>query len=126
MDNDSQENASEDKNGERPWWSDAVKDLASAGLATIFMTEDSIRSYLREKKLPKELVTDLIDGIGRKKTDLYALVAQEVSKFLSKLDLTRDATKFLEDHTVHFEGKISFQPKKGAESSPTDNEGGSK
>ena len=102
----------EGKSTERPWWSDAVKDLASAGLATLFMTEDSIRSYLREKKLPKELVTDLMDGIGRKKSDLYTLVAQEVTKVFSKIDVTREMTRFLEEHKINFEGKISFEPKK--------------
>lgn len=105
------DDSSEDKSGERPWWSDAVKDMASAGLATLFMTEDSIRSYLREKKLPKELVSDLMDGIGRKKSDLYSLVAQEVTKVFSKIDVTKEMTRFLEEHKIAFEGKISFEPK---------------
>jgi hypothetical protein len=101
----------DEKNADRPWWSDAVKDLASAGLATLFMTEDSVRSYLREKKLPKELVSDLMDGIGRKKSDLYTLVAQEVSKVFSKIDVSRELTRFLEEHKISFEGKVSFEPK---------------
>lgn len=106
------EETRDEKTSERPWWSDAVKDMASAGLATLFMTEDSIRSYLREKKLPKELVTDLMDGIGRKKSDLYTLVAQEVTKVFSKIDISREMTRFLEEHKINFEGKISFEPKK--------------
>ena len=41
---------------EKSWFGETIKDLTSAGLATIFMTEESVRNYLREKKLPKEMV----------------------------------------------------------------------
>lgn len=108
---DEHDHPEEEKGPERPWWTDAMKDMASAGLATLFMTEDSIRSYLREKKLPKELVTDLMEGIGRKKSDLYTLVAQEVTKVFSKIDVSKEMTRFLEEHKISFEGKISFEPK---------------
>mgnify|MGYP000028102174 CR=1 FL=1 len=99
---------------DKNWWSEAVKDLTAAGLSTLFLTEESVRSYLREKKLPKELVGLLAEGMGKRKDDLYSIVGKEVGSFFSKLDLSKEVAHFLENHRVAFEGKISFEPKKPA------------
>ena len=99
------------ESAEKQWWSDTIKDLTSTGLATLFMTEDAVRGYLREKKLPKELVTGLLDGMSKKKDDLYGVIGQEIGKVFSKIDFTKEMTKFLENHRVVFNGKISFEPK---------------
>jgi hypothetical protein len=105
------DNQEKEENSEKSWWTEAVKDLTSAGLATFFMTEESVRNYLREKKLPKELVGLFIENMGKKKNDLYSIIGKEVGAFLSKMDLSKEAASFLENHRVHFEGKISFEPK---------------
>lgn len=99
---------------DKPWWSEAVRDLTSTGLAAFFMTEDSVRNYLKEKKFPKEMVSLLLDGIGRKKEDLYELVAKEVGRVLAKIDITAEMSKFLEKHKIHLDAKISFEPKHGS------------
>ncbi len=96
---------------DKPWWSEAVKDLTSAGLATIFMTEESVRGYLREKKFPKETVGLLLDNMNRRKDDVYKVVGKEIGAFLSKVDLSKELGRFLETHRVSIEGKISFEPK---------------
>lgn len=101
-----------EKGGEKPWWSEAVRDLSSAGLAALFMTEDSVRNYLKEKKLPKDVVGQLLDGVSKKKEDLYGLVAKEVGRVIGKMDLTGELGKFLENHEIQFEAKIAFEPKK--------------
>lgn len=100
-----------DESSDKPWWSEAVKDLTSAGLATLFMTEESVRSYLREKKLPKEMVGLFLDNMNRRKDDLYKIVGKEVGSFLSKVDLNKEVSRFLENHRIHFEGKVAFEPK---------------
>lgn len=87
---------------EKSWWTEAVKDLTSAGMATYFMTEESIRNYLKEKKFPKEVVGDLLENMGRRKEDAYRAVGKEIGSFLAKL---------LDSHSIKFEGKVSFEPK---------------
>ncbi len=100
-----------DEASDKPWWSEAVKDLTSAGLATIFMTEESVRNYLREKKLPKEMVGLFLDNMNRRKDDMYKIVGKEIGSFLSKVDLSKEISRFLENHRIHFEGKVAFEPK---------------
>lgn len=107
--NDSDENRIDEKQGERPWWSEMMKEMTLTGLATVFMTEDSVRSYLKDKKLPKELVGLVLDSIGKKKEDFYALLAKEFGKVLGKIDLSQEITKFMEKHKVNVQ--ISFERK---------------
>lgn len=96
---------------EKPWWSEVVKDVTAAGLATIFMTEEGVRGYLKEKKLPKELVSLFMDGFSRRKDNLYEMLTREFGKVLSKTDIQKEFQKFLESHEVNVHAKISFKKK---------------
>lgn len=117
---DEQEELRDEKMGEpgdKRWWTELVRDLTATGLATIFMTEDSVRNYLKEKKLPKELIAPLLDGFTKKKDDFYAIVGKEVGRVLAKVDISKEVGKFLEKHKIHFEAKVSFEPKHKQDSS---------
>jgi len=90
---------------------DMVRELALTGLATFFMTEDSVRKYLKDLKLPKELGSLLLDSIGRKKDDIYSLLGKELTRMLARVDFAQELGKFLQNHRVHVEAKFSFEPK---------------
>lgn len=102
-----------DESGERPKFSEMMKGLAMGGLATYFMTEDAIRGYLKEMKLPKELAAALLENASKKKDDLYGLMVKEFGKVLSKVDVSQEVSKFLERHHISVEAKVSFEPKAG-------------
>lgn len=106
---DPDEQKGSEKGSDKPWWSEMMKELTLTGLATVFMTEDSVRSFLKDKKLPKEAVTLLLDGIGKKKDDFYGLLAKEFGRVLSKIDLTQEMSKFMEKHKMNVQ--ISFERK---------------
>jgi len=109
--------------GERPWWQEAMREASLTGLAALFMTEDSIRKYLREKKLPTELVGLFLEGIGRKKDDFYGLFAKEFGRVLGKVDLTREMGKFLERHKIHVNATLTFERRGGTEQAAAQDEG---
>lgn len=97
--------------GERPKLSEMMKGLAMGGLATYFMTEDAIKSALKDMKLPKEMAAALLEGASKKKDDFYGLMVKEFGKVLSKVDVTQEVSKFLERH--HINVQVSFEPKMG-------------
>ncbi|NBX92035.1 MAG: hypothetical protein EBQ85_02250 [Proteobacteria bacterium] len=103
-----EENA-EEVSGEKPWWSEVIKDVTATGLATLFMTEEGVRSYLREKKLPKELTQLLLDSFHRRKDGFYEMLTREFGKVLAKVDLTKEMQKFLENHEIDVHAKVSFK-----------------
>lgn len=100
---------------ERAGWSEMVKELTLSGLATLFMTEESVKSYLKEKKLPKELVSIVLESLTKKKEDFYRLLVSEFGRVVSRVDLTKELSRFLETHHVEFQGRVSFVPKEGHE-----------
>ncbi len=106
---------SDDRNDESQSrsWAELMKELTATGLATIFMTEDSVRNLLKEKKLPKELAALLMETFSKKKEDLYALIAKEFGRVLGKIDISQEIGKFLERHHVQLQVKISFENKDG-------------
>lgn len=89
-----------------------MRELALTGLATFFMTEDSVRKYLKEMKLPKELAGFLLDSASKKKDDFYGLLAKEVGRVVSKVDIEKAVGKFLEGHEVKVTASFNFTPKK--------------
>jgi len=102
---------SDSEDDKKSSWQDAIKELGMSGLATLLMTEDSIRNLIREKKLPKEMVGVLLDGLLKKKDDLYAIVGKEVGKVFAKVDLAKEVGKFLETHDVEVNAKLKFTRK---------------
>lgn len=103
----------EEKQG--PWWADAVKEVTTMGLGTLFMTEEAVRNYLKDKKLPKDVVAALMDNVGKKKDDLYESMAKEFGRVLAKVDISKEVARFLETHKVHFEARMTFEPKSETE-----------
>ncbi len=112
-DNDSDDDSK--GNPKKGGWAEMVRDLTATGFASAFLSEDSILSYLKEKKLPKELIAPLVEGLVKKKDEFYGVVAKEIGKVFSKIDVGAEVTKFLENHSIKIEGKVSFEPndKKG-------------
>jgi hypothetical protein len=94
---------------------EAVRQLALTGLATFFMTEDSVRGYLKEMKLPKELVSLLLESVTKKKDDFYSILGKEFSRLLSRTDVGQELAKFLQNHKISVEAKVSFEPKASKE-----------
>ncbi len=102
-----------------------MRELALGGLATYFMTEDAVKGYLKEMKLPKEVVALLLDGMSKKKDDFYGLLVKEFGRVLAKVDITQEVSKFLEMHHINVQAKFSFEPKSGykSKSAETESEG---
>lgn len=86
-----------------------MREMALSGLATVFVTEDVIRNQLKDLKLPKELIGAILEGVSKKKEDLYAVFGREFARVLSKIDITTEIAKFLETHSVNIQ--LSFEKK---------------
>ena len=103
---------------------DLVREIAMTGIATVFMTEDTIRSYFKELRLPKEMMSLVLDGIHRKKDDVYGLVANEVHKMFEKFELSSEIAKFLSSHQIQVQAKIQFTPKEDMARKTTERQSG--
>lgn len=91
--------------------SETMKKIVLTGVGTIFMTEEAVRNVLGELKLPKELWSGLLENANRQKQEFLSLFAKEVAGVLGRIDIPKEATKFLESKKIRVSFEISFDPK---------------
>ena len=95
---------------------DAVKKLFSVGLGAAFMTEESIRNYLGDLKLPKDAIQFILQSGIKGKEELVQRVGKEIGTLISHIDIVKEASKFAESHKFKITAEIEVIPKEGAKS----------
>lgn len=96
---------------------DTVKKVFTAGVSAAFMTEESLRSYVSELKLPKEALNLLLQGAQRSKDEITDRVTKEIVSVLQKVDFVKEVSKFAETHKFKITAEIDIikkDPKEGA------------
>lgn len=105
-----------DNGNNDPKMSDLLRKLVSAGIGAAFMTEESIRNYVAEMKLPKDAVNFLLQGASKSKEELMNRVGNEVIKIINKIDFVKEASRFVEEHKFRISAEIDVVKK----TSPSD------
>ena len=90
---------------------DIFKRLISAGIGAAFMTEESIRNYLTELKLPKDVLNVLLQGAQKSKDELMDRVGNEIIKIVHKIDFVKEASRFVEEHKFRISAEIDVVKK---------------
>lgn len=92
--------------------SEAMKKIVLTGVGTIFLTEETVRNYLGELKLPKEMWAGFLENAAKTKTEFLTSFSKEAAQVLSRVDIAAEAKKFLEGHTMKISVEIDFKKKK--------------
>lgn len=92
--------------------SDTLKKVFSVGVSAAFMTEEGIRKYLSDLKLPKEIMEALLSGANKSKEELTNRVAKEINGIMSKIDWVQELSKFAENHKFKIKAEIEIEKKK--------------
>lgn len=90
---------------------ETVKKLFTAGVSAAFMTEESVRSYLAELKLPKEILNVVVQGASKSKDEITSRVSKEVIAIIQKIDFVKEFSKFAETHKFKITAEIDIQKK---------------
>ncbi|MCB0392640.1 MAG: hypothetical protein KDD58_15225 [Bdellovibrionales bacterium] len=104
MVNNDDENNKNENQGLRA--SEVLKKLITAGMGAAFMTEESIRAYVSELKLPKDVLNYILQGASKSKDELMDRVGNEVVRIISKIDFVSEASKFVEDHKFKITAEV--------------------
>jgi hypothetical protein len=91
--------------------SESLKKIFTAGVSAAFMTEESLRTYLGEIKLPKEILSLLIQGASRTKDEIASKVTTEVTGILKKIDFVKEFSRFAEDHKFKITAEVEILKK---------------
>lgn len=112
MSEENKKSKEESIDGKVPPLAETLKKVLTAGVSAAFMTEESIRSYLSELKLPKEVLNVLIQGASKSKDEITQKVSKEAIAMIQKIDWTKELSKFAEDHTFKISMEIDIKKKK--------------
>ncbi len=99
-------------NDENQKLTDILKKVVTAGVGAAFMTEEHIRNYLTELKLPKEIIQTLLQGAQKSKEELTNKVGNEVIRIIQKIDFVKEASRFVEEHKFRITAEIDVVKKK--------------
>jgi hypothetical protein len=94
-----------------PKLTDALKKVFEVGISGALLSEELIKNYLSDSKLPKEILQAVLQNAQKSKEEIAGKVSKEVTKMLAKADWAKVASKFLEDHKVKIKMEIDFQSK---------------
>lgn len=88
--------------------SDTIKKLFTAGVSAAFLTEESIRNYVSELKLPKDMINLLLSSAVKSKEEFMGRVTRETVELLKKVDFAKEAAHFLETHKLKISAEVEF------------------
>lgn len=91
--------------------SEGIKRLLTSGLSAVLMSEDGIRQYLQDVKMPKDALGSILKGVTKSKEEIVNRVGNELSKLVEKIDLVDELTKFLRDHKIKVSAEFEFSKK---------------
>jgi hypothetical protein len=105
----SDEDLSARKNVER-FIRDAIRRLVETGFEKITEGPESLRNFVSDIKLPKEIAGYILSQIDETKNGLYRVVAKEIRGFLQQNDLGEELARALSHLSVEISTQIKFVP----------------
>ena len=91
--------------------SEGIRKLFAVGIGAAFLTEESIRNYIQDLKLPKEMLGTLLQGAQKSKEQLMNRVGNEVITIIQKIDFVKEASRFVETHKFRVSAEIEVVKK---------------
>ena len=89
-----------------------MKRAMTLGLGTLFLTEESLRGMVSEFKLPKELLSTILESANRTKRAVLQYLSQDVLKrVMDKFDPAAFVQELLARNEIELTMKISVKPK---------------
>ncbi len=123
MENNKSENNVEfnwDTETQKATVSDGLKKILTTGISAVLMSEEGVRQYLQDLKLPKDALGSLIKGVAKSKEEIVMRVGSEFSKLVEKIDLVEEMTKFLRENKIKISAEIEFSKKEKSKKGTND------
>lgn len=90
---------------------ETLKRLLVSGISGALLTEDMIRSYLQDLKIPKDVLQMFIQAASKQKDDMQLKVTKEISGLLKKIDWVSEVSRFAETHKFKITAEIEILKK---------------
>lgn len=85
--------------------------ILALGLGAYFLTEDTVRRYVKDAKIPRDIARSITQNASKGKGELYGFIARELSDFLKQMDLQEELDRFVQTHKIKISAEIEFSPR---------------
>jgi hypothetical protein len=92
---------------------DAIKRLVETGVEKISEGPESLRNWVGDLRVPKEIANYLLLQVEETKNGLYGAVAKEIRSFLLQSNLGEEFAKALAHLSLEIRTEIRFVPQPG-------------
>lgn len=89
---------------------DMLRKAMVASLGAVFMTEEGIRTLVKDLKLPKDVMRFVLGQAERSKDELLRIIGEEVRRFLESAALRREMMRLLSEMTLEVKAEIRLRP----------------
>jgi hypothetical protein len=96
--------------GARAFMADAVRKAVLTGLGAVFLTEESARKVAREWKLPRDVVSYVVQQAGGAKDEIVRVVSEEVRKFFENPALRRELIRMISSMSIEIQAEVRLKP----------------
>lgn len=97
--------------GMRPKAADLFRRVLVSGVGALFMTEEGIRSLVKEMKLPKEVIGAVLAQADRTKGEIARVVGSELRAFLESTRMREELVRVLTQMRLEVRAEIGFKPR---------------
>lgn len=89
-----------------------MRKVLTIGVGAIFLTEESLRALVTDFKVPKELLSGILDSAAKTKNEFLQNLSQDVlSRISDRIDPRALLEEFFERNDLELNMKISLKPK---------------
>jgi hypothetical protein len=96
---------------------DMIRRFVETGVEKLTDGPESLRNFVADIKLPKEIASYILSQIDETKNGLYRVVAKEIRGFLQQNDLGEELARALSHLSVEINTQIRFVPSDNASDS---------
>jgi len=91
---------------------DLMKKALAVGIGGLFLTEENLRNLVSEFKLPKELLSGLLESAHKTKKEFLENFSKELlSRLAGKLNPEEFLHEFFQKNEIDLRVRIRFSPK---------------
>jgi hypothetical protein len=89
-----------------------MRKVLTISVGTFFLTEESLRGLISEFKLPKDLLSSILESANKSKGEFFRSFSKEImAQVLERVDLSSLIQEILSKNEINLEVKVTFSPK---------------
>lgn len=99
-----------DESASRGFVPDFVRRMAWAGLGAVFMSEEGVRRFASQVKIPKEALNFLMSQAEKTKDEVGRVISEEVRKLLQSDRLQDELVRAIASTTIEIKASVRLVP----------------